>query len=63
MNLGSLFGQSIPPLVGLDISTSGVRLVELADAGKGELRLESIRIFDRVWTRGVPAASRGAGDA
>jgi type IV pilus assembly protein PilM len=27
-------------LVGLDISTSGVRLVELADAGKGELRLE-----------------------
>jgi type IV pilus assembly protein PilM len=35
-----LFGQSNPPLVGLDISTSGVRLVELADAGKGELRLE-----------------------
>jgi type IV pilus assembly protein PilM len=40
MNLGSLFGQSSPPLVGLDISTSGVRLVELVDAGKGELRLE-----------------------
>ena len=40
VNLGSLFGQSSPPLVGLDISTSGVRLVELADAGKGELRLE-----------------------
>jgi type IV pilus assembly protein PilM len=35
-----LFGQSNPPLVGLDISTSGVRLVELVDAGKGELRLE-----------------------
>ena len=40
ISLGSLFGQSNPPLVGLDISTSGVRLVELADAGKGELRLE-----------------------
>jgi type IV pilus assembly protein PilM len=40
INLGSLFGQSRPPLVGLDISTSAVRLVELAEAGKGELRLE-----------------------
>jgi type IV pilus assembly protein PilM len=40
MNLASLFGKSSPPLVGLDISTSGVRLVELADSGKGELRLE-----------------------
>jgi type IV pilus assembly protein PilM len=40
INLGSLFGQSSPPLVGLDISTSGVRLVELAVVGKNELRLE-----------------------
>ncbi|GAB3441373.1 pilus assembly protein PilM [Massilia solisilvae] len=40
INLGSLFGKANPPLVGVDISTSGVRLVELADAGKGELRLE-----------------------
>ncbi|MEH6436442.1 pilus assembly protein PilM [Massilia sp. DD77] len=40
INLGSLFGKSSPPLAGLDISTSGVRLVELGDAGKGELRLE-----------------------
>lgn len=40
INLGSLFGKSSPPLAGLDISTSGVRLVELEDAGKGELRLE-----------------------
>ena len=40
INLSSLFGKSSPPLAGLDISTSGVRLVELADAGKGELRLE-----------------------
>nr|WP_307733037.1 type IV pilus assembly protein PilM [Massilia agri] len=35
-----MFGKSSPPLAGLDISTSGVRLVELADAGRGELRLE-----------------------
>ncbi|QJD99655.1 pilus assembly protein PilM [Massilia forsythiae] len=40
ISLGSLFGQSSPPLIGVDISTSGVRLVELADAGKGVLRLE-----------------------
>jgi type IV pilus assembly protein PilM len=40
VNFGSLFGQSSPPLLGVDISTSGVRLVELADLGKGELRLE-----------------------
>ena len=40
ISLGSLFGKSSPPLAGLDISTSGVRLVELADAGKGEMRLE-----------------------
>ena len=40
ISLGSLFGQSTPPLVGLDISTSGVRLVELVDAGKGVVRLE-----------------------
>ncbi|MBD8726079.1 MAG: pilus assembly protein PilM [Massilia sp.] len=40
INLGSLFGKSSPPMIGLDISTSGVRLVELADAGKGLVRLE-----------------------
>lgn len=40
VNLGSLFGQSSPPLIGLDVSTSSVRLVELAQLGKGELRLE-----------------------
>jgi type IV pilus assembly protein PilM len=40
INLGSLFGKSSPPLAGLDISTSSVRLVELEDAGKGVLRLE-----------------------
>jgi len=35
-----LFGQANPPLVGMDISTSAVRLVELSDGGKGQLRLE-----------------------
>ncbi len=51
ISLGSLFGQSSPPLVGLDISTSSVRLVELADAGKGELRLE--RYASEPLARGV----------
>ncbi|MBB3222835.1 type IV pilus assembly protein PilM [Massilia umbonata] len=36
----TLFGGAAPPLVGLDISSSGVRLVELADAGKEGLRVE-----------------------
>ncbi|MES2151688.1 MAG: pilus assembly protein PilM [Pseudomonadota bacterium] len=40
INLGFLFGQASPPLLGLDISTSGVRLVELSQVGKNELRLE-----------------------
>ncbi|MGZ8290483.1 MAG: pilus assembly protein PilM [Telluria sp.] len=40
VNLGSLFGQSSPPLIGLDVSTSSVRLVELSQLPKGELRLE-----------------------
>lgn len=51
ISLGSLFGPSSPPLVGLDISTSSVRLVELADAGKGELRLE--RYASEPLARGV----------
>jgi type IV pilus assembly protein PilM len=42
VKFGSLFGQSKPPLIGLDISTSGVRLVELGEAAKGELRLERL---------------------
>jgi type IV pilus assembly protein PilM len=40
LDLASLFGSKNAPLVGLDISTSGVKLVELAEAGKNELRLE-----------------------
>lgn len=39
-DLGSLLGNKNPPLVGLDISTSGVKLVELSQVGKGELCLE-----------------------
>ncbi|GIZ53425.1 pilus assembly protein PilM [Noviherbaspirillum aridicola] len=40
IDLGLLLGNKNPPLIGLDISTSGVKLVELADAGKNEYRLE-----------------------
>lgn len=40
LDIGLLLGNKNPPLIGLDISTSGVRLVELSEAGKGELRLE-----------------------
>lgn len=40
IDLGSLFGQKNPPLVGLDISTSGVKLVELSETGKHDFRLE-----------------------
>ncbi len=40
LSLATLLGSKSPPLVGLDISTSGVRLVELSEVGKGELRLE-----------------------
>jgi type IV pilus assembly protein PilM len=40
IDLKSLFGQGNPPLVGIDISTTSVRLVELAQGAKGEIRLE-----------------------
>lgn len=40
LDLGSFIGKKNPPLVGLDISTSGVKLVELVEVGKHELRLE-----------------------
>ena len=39
-DFGSLFGKKNAPLIGIDISTSGVKLVELSEAGHGELRLE-----------------------
>lgn len=40
LDLGSLIGKRNMPLVGLDISTSGVKLVELSEVGKKELRLD-----------------------
>jgi type IV pilus assembly protein PilM len=40
LSIESLLSSKSPPLIGLDISTSGVRLVELSDAGKNEMRLE-----------------------
>lgn len=40
LDFGSLVPQKNPPLVGLDISTSGVKLVELSELGKSEFRLE-----------------------
>ena len=40
LDIGSLFGKKNPPLVGIDISASGVRLVELASAGSDQLKLE-----------------------
>lgn len=42
IDLGSLLGKKNPPLIGLDISTSGVKLVELSETGKNEYRLEHI---------------------
>ncbi|CAN7679358.1 pilus assembly protein PilM [Pseudoduganella sp. LjRoot289] len=40
LDLGTLFGGGNPPLVGVDISTSSVRLVELSQSGKEGWRLE-----------------------
>ena len=39
-DFSSLFLKKRPPLVGVDISTTGVRLVELSRGDKGELTLE-----------------------
>lgn len=40
-DLKSLFGNRKPPLIGVDIGTSGIKLVELSQSDKGVLRLES----------------------
>ncbi len=40
IDFGALFSKKNPPMVGLDISTSGVRLVELSRSDKGEYTLE-----------------------
>lgn len=39
-----LFKPKAPPLFGLDISSSSVKMVELADAGKGAVRVERYAI-------------------
>ncbi|HEX5538170.1 MAG TPA: pilus assembly protein PilM [Methylophilaceae bacterium] len=38
------FTDSTPPLIGVDISSASVKMVELADGGKGAYRLESYSI-------------------
>jgi type IV pilus assembly protein PilM len=38
------FNESTPPLIGVDISTSAVKMVELSSAGKGAYRLEGYAI-------------------
>lgn len=42
--LADLFKAKTPPLIGVDISSSSVKMVELADAGKGRFRLERYAI-------------------
>jgi type IV pilus assembly protein PilM len=38
------FAAKIPPLIGLDIGSSSVKIVELSEAGKGMMRLERYAI-------------------
>ncbi len=40
LDLASLLGKKNPPLVGLDISTSDVKLVELSRSGEKDFKLE-----------------------
>src|SRR5512145_1098953 len=42
--IGKLFKASTPPLIGVDISSSSVKMVELGEAGKARLRLERYAI-------------------
>ena len=42
--LADLFRPKNPPLIGVDISSSAVKMVELADAGKGTQRIERYAI-------------------
>lgn len=43
-DLKTLFGNRKPPLIGVDIGTSGIKLVELSKDDKGMLRLEHFAI-------------------
>jgi len=40
LDLASLFGRKNPPLFGLDISTSDIKLVELSQNSEKEFKLE-----------------------
>jgi len=42
--LSGLFKAKSPPLIGVDISSSSVKMVELADASRGKIRLERYAI-------------------
>jgi type IV pilus assembly protein PilM len=42
--LSNLFKAKTPPLIGVDISSSSVKMVELAEAGRGRIRLERYAI-------------------
>lgn len=42
--LTDLFKAKAPPLIGVDISSSSVKMVELGEAGKGRIRLERYAI-------------------
>lgn len=42
--MGALFKVKTPPVIGCDISSSSVKLVEVADAGKNVLRIERYAI-------------------
>ncbi len=42
--LKSIFNPKLRPLVGVDISSTAVKMVELADAGKGQPRVERYAI-------------------
>ena len=49
--LGSLFSRADPPLVGIDVSTSSVKLVELTRDATGAFTLErcAIELLERGW--------------
>ena len=42
--LGGLFQAKTPPLIGVDISSSSVKMVELGEGGRGRIRLERYAI-------------------
>ena len=49
--LDTLLGRKHPPMIGLDISSSGVKLVELSQAASGEYMLERFasESFEKGW--------------